>query len=817
MTTLLNDIKYGFRQLGKNPSFTIVAVLTLALGIGANTAIFSAINAVLLCPLPYSEANRILIPWVTNPKFATMGYSALPPTYNDVTEWRNQSQSFESVAACRPGDHSLTDGDTPERVGGAVITHNFFSLFGVAPKLGRTFTKEEDSPGQNQVAVISYGLWQRRYGGDHAIIGHMIALGSVKYTVVGVMPPEFQFPRGAELPAGYGFARKIDIWVPFGLSAADWAGRNNRAIVALARLKPGVTLEAAQTELSGIATRLEKQFPENSGMGVKLMPLRDQMVSFSRTPLLMLFGAAGLVLLIACANIAGLLLVRATARQREIAIRSALGAEPVGIIRQLLTENLLLASLGALLAISFAQLAITTLLRFGPANLPQLQETRLDLASFAFTAVAALLAALLIGLVPALQAARNDLQQVLRNSSANITGSRQLRLREKFVVTQIALALTLLVGSGLLIRSLAAVLAVDAGFQPDSVLTFELGLSGEYDNVKRRASLFDQFRQRLESLPGVRAVGTISQLPMGGGGLLTGLTVEDAPPPKEEERTETQTEDRRVGGRYFQAMGITLIKGRFFTDQEVSEAARRVVVNETLVRRFFAAQDPIGKRLRLNNSGVPWWEIVGVVHDVKSNSLEAPSRPQVYRPTLNWGGSSMVVAVRTSGDPRSLISSVRAALKAIDSGLPLAKVRTMEEVVDDTVAGRRFNMLLLGLFAALALVLTTIGLYGTASYWVSQRTREIGIRMALGAQRDDVLLQVMRQGLKLTILGVAIGLIGAFALARVLAHLLFGVTPRDPITFAGVALLLVAVALLACFIPARRAAKVDPMEALRYE
>ena len=502
--TILQDIRYGLRMLRKNPGFTSVAVLTFALGIGANTAIFSAINAVLLRPLPYFEANRIQVLWTTNPKFAAMGYPEIPNTYNNVTEWRNQSRSFESVAACRPVDRTLTDGDTPERVGATIVTHNFFALFGVTPMLGRGFTEEEDSPGRNQVAVISYGLWQRRFAGDPAIIGKEVTLDGVKHTVVGVMPPEFQFPRGAEMPAGFGYAPRVDVWVPFGMGAADWTKRNLNHLVALARLKQGVTREAAQTELSVIAARLEKQFPENNaGMGVKLLPLRHQLVSSSRTPLLMLFGAVGFVLLIACANVANLLLARAKTRQREIAIRSALGAGRARVVRQLLTESLLLASLGALFALCFAQLGITALLKFGPANIPQLQETRLDMVSFLFTAAVTVLTALLSGLAPAIQAARADLQQAFKASSGSVTGGGR-RLREVFVVSQIALALMLLVGSGLLIRSLAAVLAVDVGFRPDSVLTFELNLPGEYNNVERRAAFFDQFRNRLESMPGVR-------------------------------------------------------------------------------------------------------------------------------------------------------------------------------------------------------------------------------------------------------------------------------------------------------------------------
>jgi predicted permease len=816
MTTLLNDIKYGFRQLCKSPGFTVVAVLTLALGIGANTAIFSVINAVLIRPLPYFEADRIQVLWTTNPMFAAMGYPVFPPSYNDVTEWRNQSRSFESVAAFRPGNRTLMDGDPPERVGGAIVTHNFFALFGITPMLGRGFIEEEDNPGRNQVVVISYGLWQRWFAGDPAIIGKGVTLDGVKHTVVGVMPLEFRFPRGAELPAAYGFAHRVDVWTPFGISAADWTERGTRNIVALGRLKRGVTLAAAQTELSGIAARLEQQFPkDNTDMDVKLLPLRHQMIASSRTPLLMLFGAVGFVLLIACANIVNLLLSRATTRQREIAIRGALGAGRARVVQQMLTENLLLAGLGALFALGFSQLGIMALPKFGPANLPQLQETRLDLTSFLFTVTVTVLTALLSGVAPALQAARSDLLQVFKAGNRSVTSGGR-RLRGMFIVSQIALALTLLVGSGLLTRSLTAVLAVDAGFRPNSVLTFELGLSSEYDNVEKRTALFDRFRQRLESIPGVQAAGAISLLPLGGSGdHLTPIEVEGAPPSKDED--EKMTEERRVAGSYFQAMGITLIKGRFFTDQEVSQAARRVVVNETLVRRFFAAQDPIGKRLKFGDlSRSDWWEIVGVVHDVKTSSLEAPSRLQIYRPTLDWGGS-MAVVVRASGDPRSLVSHVRAELKDIDSGVPLIKIRTMEDVVDNTVTGRRFNMLLVGLFAVLALVLTTVGLYGSVSYWVSQQTREIGIQMALGALRSDVLLQVMRRGLKLTVLGVAIGLVGALALTRFLSHFLFGITPRDPITFVGVVSLLLAVALLACWLPARRAAKIDPMEALRYE
>jgi putative ABC transport system permease protein len=531
------------------------------------------------------------------------------------------------------------------------------------------------------------------------------------------------------------------------------------------------------------------------------------MVAFSRAPLLMLFAAVGLVLLIACANIANLLLARATARQKEIAIRSALGASQARIVCQLLTESLLLAGLGALLAVGFAQLGISALLRFGPSNLPQLQETRLDMVSFLFTAAVAVLTALLSGLVPSLRAAKTDLQQAFRSGGGSASGGAK-RLREIFVVSQIALALMLLVGSGLLIRSLAAVMAVDAGFRPQSVLTFELALSGKYDDYPKRAAFFDQFRNRLNSLPGVRSVGAVSLLPLGGGGeSIPGFSIEGAPPSKELPAGEF----RYVAGGYFQALGIPLTRGRLFTDQEVFQATPRVVINETLARRFFEGQSPLGKRLVVN--GQPQ-EIVGVVGDVKSSSLEAPTRPQIYAPQAP---DSMAVVVRTSGDPRTLIGSARAELKAIDSTVPLDKVRTMEQVVGETEIGRRFNLLLLGLFAALALVLTTIGLYGAVSYWVTQRTREIGIRMALGANRREVLWLVLKQGMTLAVFGVAAGLVAAFGLTRLLSKMLFGIAPNDPATFAAVSLLLALVAALACMIPARRAASIEPMQALRTE
>ena len=819
MNALLQDLRYAVRMLAKSPGFTAVAVLTLALGIGAITAMFSAVNAVLIRPLPYLEADRIQILWATSPRFAAMGYPEVPAYYNDITEWRKQSQSLESVTACRPTDRTITDGDTPERVGGAIVTHEFFALFGVAPILGRTFTQEEDSPGRNQVVVISHGLWQRRFAGDPAIIGRTVGLDGVRHTVVGVMPARFQFPRGAELPAYLGFAKETGFWVPFGVGATGWTERTNRAVVTIARLKRGISSAAAQVELDTIAARIEKQFPDsNAEMGVKLLSLRHQIVASSRAPLQMLLGAVGFVLLIVCANIANLLLARATTRQKEIAIRSSLGANRVRVVRQMLTESLLLAGVGALCGVGVARLAIMALLTFGPANLPQLQETRLDPVALAFTAVVTLLVALLFGLAPALEAAKSDLQQVFKDSSGKSTGGSQHRLREMLVVSQIALALTLLVGSGLLIRSLAAVLAVDIGFRADSVLTFELPMPAGRYSKGGRAAFFDQFRKRLESLPGVRAVGAISLLPLGGGAEnYSEFRVDGAPPSKD--KAMIMGERRDVAGSYFQALGIPLVKGRTFSDQEVAQVVRRVVINETLARRFFAAQDPIGKRLVVFGfeHGDPPQEIVGVVGDVKSVSLETPTPPQIYTPRVpNWD-DGMALVVRTSGDPRSLVGSVRTELRAIDRSLPLVKVRTMDQVVGDTVIGRRFNLLLLGLFAALALLLTTIGIYGSVAYSVNHRAREIGIRMALGAQRGSVLLQIMRQGLKLTILGTALGLAGALVLSRFMTSLLYEISAADPGTLVLVPLLLFAVAMLACYVPARRATRVDPMVALRCE
>jgi putative ABC transport system permease protein len=814
MESFIQDLRFGVRMLMKQPGFTLIAVLTLALGIGANTAIFSLIDAVLLQELPYREPGRVVALWSSNPR-ASEG----PPASADVAAWRAGTQSFAQVTAFMPWTADLAEQGEPERIGGTAVTPEFFQTIGIEPLLGRAFTQEEGLPGAANVGLISHSLWQRRFGADPALLGKGILVNSSKLTVIGIMPSGFDFPRAGELPSPLPFASRTDIWLPLKLSAQQWGSRHERYLTTLARLKPGVSFSQAQAEMKVYAARQAQEFPDTHvNLSVSLVPLHQQMAGKSRTALRLLFAAVGLLLLIACVNAANLLLARGVARQRELAIRAALGAGRARIVRQALAESLLLAVLGGALGLLFAAWCLRLVVSLSPANLPRLENVSLNGAVLLFTLLIALVTGVVFGLLPALQMSRINLRDSLNEGGRGADSPVNHAVRNWLIAGEVALAVVLLVGAGLLGRSLMRVLAVDPGFKATSVLTFDLSLvSSRYADDARRAAFYQTLFARLAALPEVRGAGAISYLPLGGGGNWGSFDIEGAP---DAPGRGYRTERRAVTPGYFAALNISLQRGRDFTPEDDQSSLPVVVINETLARRYFGDADPIGRRLRpgRNNLNNRWRTIVGVVRDVKSDTLEAETMEQTYFPLTQWANSeTMSVVAQVEGDPLALVSAVRAETKALDPSLPLANVRTLAQVRSAATSARRFNVILLGLFAGTALLLTVVGLYGVITYLVGRRVREIGIRLALGADQAAILRLILMQGMKPVIVGGAIGLLAALALTRWIQSLLFSVSANDPLTFASVALLLTLVALLACWIPARRAAKVDPLIALKHE
>jgi predicted permease len=799
LETFWQDLRFGLRMLRKNPGFTLVAILTLALGISANTAIFTLVNSVLLQPLPYRDPERLVRLWETVPQLPTFSISSL--NYRD---WLEQNQVFEKMAAWRGQNVNLTTGGEPERVGAVLVTASFFPLFGIKPSLGRSFTTEEDQPGTAQrVVLISNSLWQRRFGGDTDILGQNITLNNNRYTVVGVVTgPEFKFDVNG------------DVWLPLALDPArDF--RNNHILSAAARLKPGVTPALARAEMDAIAARLEAQYPHsNKGHGVKIATLYDWVIEEPfRRALLVLFGAVGLVLLIACANVSNLLLSRAAARQKEIAIRSALGAGFARLLRQLLTESLLLALAGGTLGILLAWWGVKTLVVAYPGNLPRLGEIGLDGRVLAFTLIVSLLTALLSGLAPAFQGSRVSLNGLLKEGGWTSVGVGLGRLRRLLVISEIALALVLLVGAGLLVKSFLRLQQVKLGFDPDHVLTMQLTLSTtKYSNGRQQTDFFRGLLDRVRNLPGVRNAAAISSIPFprSGSGPYSPFFLEGRQLSPEES---VGGDFRLVSPHYFQAMKIPMLRGRDFTDEEEQEGRPVVVVNEDAARRLWPGQESLGKRLGWGGSS-QWLTVIGVVGDVRMLQLEANPRPAIYLPMIQ---SSMYLVVQTATEPMNLAAAIRNQVQAIDKDQPIANLRTMEQVISNSASQRRFSLLLFGVFAAAALLLATIGIYGVMSYGVAQRTHEIGIRVALGARMRDILTLVVGEGAKLTFVGVLLGLLASLALTRLMKSLLFEVSVTDKPTFLLIAALLAFVALLACWVPARRATKVDPLIALRHD
>ena len=810
METLWQDIRFGVRMLVKNPVFTTIAVLTLALGIGANTAIFSVVNGVLLRPLPYEDPDRLVVIWNEYAKMNLQASNSVP----DYFDRREQSKTLEDIAALTIRNTNLTGSGEPVRILSSPVTASFFPVMGVQPAQGRAFRPEEDQPGHNRVAVLSHGCWQRRFGGDPDIVGQTIQLDREAHTVVGVMPENFNL-----------VFVDVEVWTPIAFTPEQKADdqRGREYLIAVARVKPGIPLGQVEAEMDTIAARVIELFPDRAGFlrdagwGAEVVPLQEQLRGDLRPALLVLLGAVGLVLLIACANVANLLLARASAREKEIAIRAALGAGRGRIIRQLLTESILLGLLGGgvglLLAHWGIQALVRTLLAVAPLNVPLLSEIGIETGVLLFTLALSLGTGVIFGIAPALSAARTDLHNTLKEGGRSSGTAGRHRLRSVLVVAEVALTLVLLVGAGLLLRSVHQLLQVSPGFQTDNRLTFQINLpSATYDRPQEVA-FFWELLPRVRALPGVRAAGATNQLPLGAGRNTRSFTVEGYQAPEGESMP--LSENRVISPGYIKAMGIPLLKGREF-DQRDTETSRPVVlVDQKTVRRFWPDQDPLGRRIQFGDD--VWREVVGVVGSVKNGGLEAEGREQIYAPYTQFPRSTMYLVLHTESAPLSLLGAARAEVRALDRTVPVSEVKTLEQQLDGSVAIRRLSMTLLLVFALLALVLAAVGIYGVMSYSVSRRTHEIGIRMALGAQPADVLKLVVRQGMVLTLIGVGVGLAASFGLTRFLESLLFGVTPTDPVTFAGVSALLAAVALLACYIPARRATQVDPMVALRYE
>ena len=803
LVTMLNDLRFAIRQLGKNPGFTAVAVLTLALGIGANTAIFSIVNAVLLRPFPYQAPERLVI---LEERISAGG--SFSPSYPNFVDWRAQNMAFDSIAAVRGNESfNFTGAGEPERLQGRLVSAEFFSTLGIQPLLGRDFLPEEDRPGTTPAVILSYGFWQRRFGADPDVLGKQLTLNNQSFTVVGITPANFQFGLEA------------DVTVPIGLSAERFANRGrDPGTGVVARLKPGVSQQQGETELNLVAARLEQQYPEtNKGRRVLVTPLHESIVGNVRQPLVILLGAVGLVLLIACANVANLLLVRSSARQKEMAVRVALGASRATLVRQLLTENVLLAALGTALGILLAFWGISLIASRLPDGIPRLQEAQVDAPALVFTLAVSLLTSLLFGLAPALQASRPTLTEGLKEGDRGSSGRRQ-RLRSVLVVGEVALTLTLLVGAGLLIQSFRRVLQVDPGFKAQNLLMMQVSVNNP--DGQQVANFFEQLQQNVRNLPGVKSVAVSNGIPFGSTNFPAFL-IEGRP------ETENKPSGLRyhVSPAYFQTMGIGLIKGRLFTAEDTPATPSVAIIDEVLARRFFPNEDPLGHRLKAS-ADAPGIEIVGIVRHAEPNSLDAqgPAPAQFYFsfnqiPAERLPGyvRRINLLTRTEVEPLGLASAVRGQVAALNKDQAVFNVRTMEQTVAQSVAARRFSMLLLTVFAIVALGLASLGIYGLMSYAVAQRTREIGVRMALGAQMSDVLKLVVGQGMKLALVGVVLGLVASVALMQLMKTLLFGVSATDPLTFILIALLLTVVALLACWLPAQRATKVDPMQALRCE
>jgi len=798
---VLNDLRYGFRMIIKHRMVTCVAVLALGLGIGANTAIFSIINAVVLRPLPYGNPDRLvtILHEGSNP--------VAPANYFDLAA---QNQSFEGIAAAQYWEPNLTGRDQPEHLRGLKLTAQMFQVLGVSPALGRTFNPDEDQPGRDRVVVLSNQLWQRRFGGQPGVVGQQVTIDGESHTIIGVMPPDFQFAPF--------WATNAELWSPLNLAprANDRRGQSLRLF---ARLKPGVARSSAQADVTTIFRRLEQEHPEsNKGLTLAVEPLHEKVVGKTRPALMILFGAVCFVLLIACANVANLMMGRATSRQKEIAVRTALGASSARIARQLLIESVLIALAGGALGLLLSMVGMKVLLSFGPSSLPRLQTIGLDLRVLGFTLGLSLATGLLFGLAPILQTRKWNWNKSLKESTRGSSAGRsRVNARRLLVISEVALALMLLIGGGLMVRSFGRLRAVDAGFTPDRLLTMTVSLAGsEHSTPPKRVAFFTELLQRIDSLPGVQSASAINHLPLSGDMWTLSFTIEGRPAPGPGEKQAAVY--RIIRPDYFRTMGATLLKGRDFTAHDNDGSPPVVIINEQFAERHWPNEDPIGKRIVVGDDDPNPREIVGVVKALKQNQWTAEPKLEMYLPHLQSPAPrALTLVVRSNGDPHALVAGIENQVWSIDKNLPVSDITTMEEVVAQSIEQQRFNMFLLGLFACVALILAMVGIYGVMSESVASRTHEIGIRMALGAQAADVLRMVVRQGMALAAIGIGIGLFGAFWLTQFLSRLLFEISPTDRITFLLIPLIVALIVLCACLIPARRATKVDPLEALRYE
>ena len=821
METWWHDLRHGLRVLASQPAFTAVAVASLALGIGANTAIFSVTNALLLRPLPYDDADRITILWQRSPGLGVQQDWFSTGQYLDI---RSDNQVFSDVAATIGASFNLTGRGMPERIDGARVSSSLFPLFGAKAAAGRVFTAEEDKPGKPPVVILSNGYWKRRFGSDPSVVGKSLTLNGNTLTIVGVMAADFVFNKEI-MPAVNGI-QNVDLLLPLPLNETARANRGGEDFNIFAKLKPGITVAKAQADMNVLAARMKRDYPANyppnGGLTISVVPLINQVVGDVRLALYVLLGAVGLVLLIACGNVANLLLSRAAVRQKEMAIRAAVGASRERIVRQLLTEAVVLAALGGILGLALAVVAVQILGRFGSANIPRLGEIGVDARVLAFTFAISLITGIVFGLVPALRASRLDLNDVLREGGRGAVGTSAFglghhQLRKLLIAGEIALSLVLLIGAGLLVRSYQRITSANPGFDAQNVLSLRISLPGfKYRTPEAVVAFYRDLEQRVRALPGVQHVGTNYLLPLSSVALGWEPISIEGYVPKAAGEDLIIASSGYVSPGYFRTLGIPLLKGRYFDERDVHGAPDVVIVDDKLAGRFWPNQDPIGKRMRRGDSG-PWRTVIGMVADTKQYEVDGEPPITAFYPVEQLGVSSRFLVVKTASNPAGLVSAVTREVRSLDADLPVYDVSMMEERLADSFARRRFSMFLLGVFAACASLLAAIGIYGVVSFWVSQRTRELGIRAALGARQMDIMRLVIGQAVVLVVGGIVVGLVAAFGLTRVMASLLFGVSATDAVTFALLALVLGVVALVASYVPALRAAGVPPIVALRHE